>query len=1854
VDANSTLTIAPVPGVTSLTMVSQPGDYIGGGRTYALPSSTGAFSAYTSANDNHVGFHYTDPANPGGFWDLDFAAPLNSPLVAGNYANATRYPFEASNVPGLNVDGEGRGSNTLTGSFTVTQAIYGVGGTLHRFDATFVQHSEGAAPALTGEMKYNQSTAPSGVLINDQAAVGDVLTAILVTGPAHGTLVFNSDGTFAYTPSANFQGADTFTYMASDGTTNSNVATVTIMVNPAQPPVAANDSYTGTENSALNVAAPGVLANDTDVDGHTLTPVLVQGPAHGTLTLSLDGSFAYTPSTGYYGSDSFTYQASDGHLLSNTATVNLTIKGFPVAQNDIYTVQTGIVLTVPGPGVLGNDSDPNGASLSAHLVSGPLHGTLSFGTDGSFSYVPSPGYTGNDSFTYQATDGTLASNFATVTLVNANYQPQPPVAGNDSYNMDANSTLTIAAVPGVTSLTMVSQPGDYIGQGGTYSYTSATGNFSGSTSTPNNTVAFSYQDKQNSGAWWYLNFAAPFNAPLIPGSYNNATRAAFHAFNVPGLDVFGEGRGSNTLTGSFNVTQATYGADGTLHRFDATFVQHSEGAAPALTGEIKYNQSTAPSGVLINDQAAVGDVLTAILVTGPAHGTLVFSNDGTFTYTPSAGFVGDDTFTYKANNGISDSNVATVTIHVKPAIPPVANNDTYSLQAGVALTVPAPGVLGNDSDSNGFPLSANLVTGPLHGSLTFAGNGSFTYTPNAGYTGNDRFTYQANDGTLGSNIATVNLVSANHQPPVAVNDAYRMDPNTTLTIPSVPGVTSLTMVSQPGDYIGQGRTYALPGPTGSFSVNNSANDNHVAFHYSDSANPGGFWDLDFAAPFNAPLIPGVYNNATRYPFEASNVPGLNVDGEGRGSNTLTGSFIVLQSSYGTGGQVLSFDATFVQHSEGATPALTGEMKYNQPGGPAGVLLNDQETDGDLLSAALVSGPSHGFLSLNSDGSFAYTPVANFTGTDTFTYKANDGTTDSNIATVTITVDHVPVAVNDSYLTPQNTPLNVAAPGVLGNDTDSDSHTLTALLAQGPTHGSLTLNPDGSFFYTPSFGYHGSDSFTYQATDGLTTSNTATVNLTVNPAPDLSVALTHAGNFRQGDIGDTYTITVTNVGSVATSGQVSLSDALPAGLTATGLTGNGWQVDLGTLTATRTDSLAPGNSFPLLTLTVNVLPTAPASVSNAATVAGGGEGNLTNDTATDPTTVIQAADLTLTAGHLGNFRQGDIGDTYTLIVTNVGPGPTVGTVSLADVLPAGLTATDISGTGWTTDLSTLTAFRSDPLGPGASYPPLTVTVNVAANAPPLVTNMATVAGGGELNTTNDSASDPTTIIQVADLVITKTHVGNFTQDDPADSYTLTVSNIGPGPTVGTVSIADVLPAGLTATALTGAGWTTNLASLTATRSDPLPPGNSYPALTLTVSVADLAPAGLSNSATVAGGGELNTTNDTATDPTTIVQLPPILGGSNNLSTISMDQTSNDGDLVSSLVSGQMTLLHHTAIAGIAVTGLNGPYGTWQFSVDGGFHWTAFGAVSDSSATLLGTWVNDRVRFMPDGVHGTSSASLTFRAWDQTDGHHSGDTGANVFAAGGPGAYSAATAISSIFVMAPGFPAQPTVVNGNLLVAGTNNSDDINVAVKGLHSADAREARGGARTSAAIYLVTLNGDRSSIPAGQVSGHVIIYTFGGSDYVVVVGPVSAEIHAGNGDDTITGGSGDDVIWGGGGADIIQGGGGNDVLIGGTGDSRVSAGRGNSLLVGGTFQTGPVHFNSATGGYEAYDYATLHAIAEAWALGQADPDLATNLAHSLVHGLPNRLTGGRGRNWFLGEFAGIGADLITNLKASDKETSL
>ncbi len=222
-------------------------------------------------------------------------------------------------------------------------------------------------------------------------------------------------------PDPGFTGTDSFTYRASDSLLDSNLATVTIVVQT--PPTAVDDTYQTDEDTTLVVAATGVLSNDIDTElPADLSALLISGPSNGTLTsFSSDGSFTYVPDAEFNGVDSFIYAAEDGVTGAwAEATVTLTVNAIndaPVAGDDSYNTAPATPLVVAAAsGVLANDSDVDLDSLQAILVDDVTGGSLTLNSDGSFEYTPDPGFFGNDTFTYRASDSSLESNLATVII----------------------------------------------------------------------------------------------------------------------------------------------------------------------------------------------------------------------------------------------------------------------------------------------------------------------------------------------------------------------------------------------------------------------------------------------------------------------------------------------------------------------------------------------------------------------------------------------------------------------------------------------------------------------------------------------------------------------------------------------------------------------------------------------------------------------------------------------------------------------------------------------------------------------------------------------------------------------------------------------------------------------------------------------------------------------------------------------------------------------------------------------------------------------------------------------------------------------------------------------------------------------------------------------------------------------------------------------------------------------------------------------------------------------------------------------------------------------------------------------
>ncbi len=399
-----------------------------------------------------------------------------------------------------------------------------------------------------------------------------------------------------------------------------------------------------------------------------------------------------------------------------------------------------------------------------------------------------------------------------------------------------------------------------------------------------------------------------------------------------------------------------------------------------------------------------------------------------------------------------------------------------------------------------------------------------------------------------------------------------------------------------------------------------------------------------------------------------------------------------------------------------------------------------------------------------------------------------------------------------------------------------------------------------------------------AGDTVSGNDRSAITTLVAGAPDMATTKRSGGPFTVGTNG-TYTIVTRNVGSLPTSATITVLDTLPTGLAYVSGAGAGWTVNeaSGIVTATNPGPIAAGDSASF-TLTVAVGPAALPAVVNAAVASTAGDVGTGNDTGRDSTGVNPAPvapDLATTKTDGGGFTVGGTGG-YTIVVRNLGTGPTTGGVTVLDTLAAGLTFVDGSGTGWTVTEGSgiVTATNPGPIAPGDSAS-FTLTVAIAAAAAPGVDNAAFASTAGDTDPGNDGSAITTPVAGAPDLALAKSHSGDF-RVGVAGTYSLVVRNVGSLVTTGAITVLDTLPGGLSYVSATGAGWSVSEAGgmVTATHPAPLAAGDSA-SFTLTVAVGVAAQPSVTNAAVAGTAGDVGPGNDRALDPTTVLAPAPDL-------------------------------------------------------------------------------------------------------------------------------------------------------------------------------------------------------------------------------------------------------------------------------------------------------------------------------------------------------------------------------------------
>ena len=1005
-------------------------------------------------------------------------------------------------------------------SFTYTVTSGGIEET-----ATVYLTLTNSAPTLPHWTAINGEDSPIGtpglLLDTSSDADGDTLTVtdFTVNGTTwqagetanlagYGSLTITSDGSVTFIPVADWNGnVPVVTYTATDGRDNGSVtSTLTIQYNAI--PDAVDDNATTHAGVAKVI---DVLANDRFSNSDKAVTAVTQGN-NGSVAIE-NGKVRYTPNAGFNGTDSFTYTVTSGGV-TETATVNVTIANIaPVAHDDFtWTAEDTTLTRSAATGLLANDSDDDNDALAITQFSTGTQiyaagqtatlagmGDLTINADGSYTFVPVADWNGAvQPILYQVSDGNGGFSVATL-LLTVN-----PIADavNDSVSTHADVPVVIDALDN-DSFSNSDQ-----------TITGVTAAAHGTVTIENNTLVY----RPNAG---YV-----------------------------GSDTF-----DYTVTSGGKTETATV-------TVDVTNVAPRLTSVPTIsTPEDTTLNSTAAQNLLTNAHDDDGDALavTEFTVGGTrylagdtatlaGYGDLTIRADGSFTFVPVADWNGvPPAATYTISDG-KDGGVSTATLAF--SVTPVADakDDTASTHAGVAVTIDA---LHNDSFSNADKAIIDVDQGQ-HGSVTIE-NGQLVYRPVAGYVGQDTFTYTVESGgvreTANVTVTLTNSVPVATGETVASPEDYEARGDLLLNDRDadgdplfIAGFTVGGQTYQPGD------TARLPGVgeltierNGGYRFTPVADWNGTApvvtYTVSDG-NDGGTATATLAITVT-PVADVKDDSATTHAGVPVTIDAIGNDRFVNPDQAITG---VTQGAHGSvaiengqlvytpnAGYVGQDTFTYTVTSGGVTetaavsvvmtntvPVADGEIVTTPEDTAIGgeLLTNDRDPDGDPLHIAgfTVGGQTAqpgdtvqlagvGALTVNRDGSYRFTPVADWNGTaPVVTYTVSDGN-DGGTATALLVITVTPVVdvKDDRATTHAGDPVTVDA---LGNDSFSNADRAITGVTNG-AHGTVTIE-NGKVVYQPNTGYVGQDTFTYTVTSGGVT-ETAQVTLEVTNTPPVAVA-----------------------------------------------------------------------------------------------------------------------------------------------------------------------------------------------------------------------------------------------------------------------------------------------------------------------------------------------------------------------------------------------------------------------------------------------------------------------------------------------------------------------------------------------------------------------------------------------------------------------------------------------------------------------------------------------------------------------------------------------------------------------------
>ncbi len=1019
---------------------------------------------------------------------------------------------------------------------------------------------QNAPPVAQNDTKQTFVGVPvsGSVLSNDfDPNTGQTLTVTTtpVTPPVNGTVVLNANGTYTYTPSPGFSGADSFTYKVCDNGSPvlcSN-ATVYLDIVPKNTPATANDKPNAGDDAGTtpkNVAITGTLnTNDSDPNAgqilaYTTTPILA--PAHGTVTITSTGGYTYTPTTGYTGSDAFTYKVCDNGtpVLCDTATVYLTVTALPNNSPVLSPPTTTPVIledaTTPITFcVTYSDADAN--DTHTPTICGVLNGTATIASQNTtstpkqvcFTYKPNPNFSGTDSVCVKVCDNNGACSTIKVPIT------VTPVADAPMMNP------LVSVVPEDTTVA----------------------------------VKFCYP-VIDPDAGDIIQGITVCGAPLHASTFSYNTDNVAHTVCVsykPQANYVGKDTVCLKICDSFGLCTDVKFPILVVERPDAPVVLRT----PQLVGQ---NSPIVPLCLPIIDPDA-GDTHTVTICGVPKNGTATptvnnVTHEVCLNYKPTANFAGKDsvciTICDSYGKCINVTIPITVSLNTPPTLGTLATTPTVPEDGG-SVTVCLP-----ITDPDATDTHTVTPCGALNGTVTYSVNNlssphqvCATYTPNPNFNGTDSICVKVCDNFGNCVVKKIPVtVTPTNDPPVVLPVATTLSEDGITTVclpvtdPDANDLHSVTMCAAPKT------------GTASLTVNNAVTPHQVCITYTPLPNFNGKDTVcvrvcdaagvctDVKVPFvvtpvnDAPIAKDDIVNTPQGMPVVGNVLTNDVDPDGN-PLTVTGPLL---GGLPTKGTVVMSPTGVYTYTPNPTATGTDTFKYKvcDNGTPSlcdtavvivtitpvtlingtnlppiaspditstpkdkpliiNVLANDGDPEGlPLNKPTILTPPTKGTVVVNPDGTITYTPNPGVTGDDTFTYQVCD--TGSPVActsqTVTVTVlpllnvpsNDPPVPTDDAKTMNKN---GILTTSVATNDTDPNAgQLLTYSNTSSPVNGTLLFNPNGTFTYVPMLGFVGSDSFTYKVCDNgspVMCSN-ATVYLTIidptvtQPANTLPIAL----------------------------------------------------------------------------------------------------------------------------------------------------------------------------------------------------------------------------------------------------------------------------------------------------------------------------------------------------------------------------------------------------------------------------------------------------------------------------------------------------------------------------------------------------------------------------------------------------------------------------------------------------------------------------------------------------------------------------------------------------------------------------